>query len=111
MRSLFLLVGLIGVTFASTIEIKRGNVTVSINNVKIFLEKGEKTTLYPDEILCFQEGKGKVVIDGKIQLSARSKKRCYSSSAKVVNEHQLSAVINTHEEDIGGMTRTLQLKD
>lgn len=79
MKKLLVLFSLGVSLFASELMVKKADVKISINGDIKELLKDETLKLTPGSSICFLEGKGKVVIGKRKQLSKKSKK-CYTTS-------------------------------
>ena len=63
------------VLFANSLVVKKSDVTVLLNNVEKSLSKGNTLVLDYGTSICFKSGKGRVVINKRIQLKKTGK--CY----------------------------------
>lgn len=61
--------------FANSLLVKKGDVVILLNNVEKSLKKGNELALDYGTSVCFKNGKGRVVINKRIQLKKPGK--CY----------------------------------
>lgn len=78
MRKLLMLISLGMSLFATELVVKKAGVKISVNGNILQLSKNKKMTLTPGSSICFLDGKGKLIIDRRKQLTKKSKK-CYLS--------------------------------
>lgn len=79
MKKLLCLITLGVSLFASELIVKKADVKISVNGDVKELTKNEKLSLLPGSSICFLDGKGKVIIDKRKQLTKKSKK-CYTTA-------------------------------
>lgn len=99
--------------FGTTVVVKKADVIVAVNKVQIMLEKDEDMSLYPNEEICFVKGKGKIIIDNKIKISSRSKKKCFTNKKDVKTTDLLTISVvytDSSENTRAGTSRQLVLK-
>lgn len=78
MKKLILLLSVVSTIFANELVVKKADVKISINGEVKSLTKGEKIALEAASSICFIDGKGKVIINKRKQLTKKSKK-CYNT--------------------------------
>jgi hypothetical protein len=79
MRRVIILLAAAMLLFSATVEVKRSSVDVTLNSKEQTLNKDSSISLEPGDTICLKsDNKGKLVIDNKIQITKRSKNRCYS---------------------------------
>jgi len=78
MKKMILLLISFGLVWAmeNSLTVRDANVTISINNEEKQLQKDENLTLDEGSIICFKEGKGRVIINRSEQLNAESNGSC-----------------------------------
>ena len=69
---LFLLLGFT-LLFASHLVVRDGDALLLINGYKVKVHKDQNLTLEPGTMVCYEGGSGKVIIDGKKELSHQTK--------------------------------------
>lgn len=62
--------------FSNEIRVKKNDIVITIDNVKYNLKKGDLKKVSLGSIICFKEGKGRLIINNKKQLSKRTEP-CY----------------------------------
>lgn len=60
---------------ANSLVVKKGDVEISLNNLPKKMKKGEELSLDYGTSVCFMEGKGRIVVNKRIQLKKPGK--CY----------------------------------
>ena len=97
--------------FASTVEVIRDKVKIEINGAKKLALKGDKIILKNGDTVCIVEGKGKLIIDNQIQISSRSRNKCYKNFNDGGSQSLASTVesyLSSDEDSVSGMTRGIK---
>jgi len=116
MKKTVLLILLSVLGYGYDAEVKKADVTLLVNDAEVSHKTGEKFTLQAGDIICFKEGKGRVVIRGKDYKKQISKhtKGCKhlpgdmkkSSQFAQHMTHQVMALFSKAEEEkVTGVSR------
>ena len=121
MKKLLILTTLISITFAYEAEVKKADVTLIVNAKEVSHKVGDKFSLNGNDIVCFEEGKGRVVItakDYKKQLSRHSKgcKKLPQTDKKKKSSASLTSIAKmtfskAKEETVSGVSRKSATQD
>ena len=77
MKKLLILGVIVSSLFANELVVKKADVNISIGSQQLSLKNGEKLSLNEGDTVCYQSGKGRIVINGTKQLSKRTAS-CYT---------------------------------
>ena len=74
-------IGVIG-AYSNSLIVKDDSVKIKVDNKDYSLEKDETLTLEDGATVCFEEGKGRIIINEEKQLNAKSENACLSLAIK-----------------------------
>ena len=74
MKKLIIFFLFVCISFANELEIKKAEVTLSINAEEYTFKKGHKLKLEVASNICYINGKGRILINKKVQLFSKTKK-------------------------------------
>lgn len=114
MKKIIFLVLLVNIAFSSIVEVKKAEVVVTVNGEKQLLLKDDKIILNKNDSICIIKGEGKLVINNEVQISIKSREKCYKNFNDINDEtlsDKASAFLDGSEESVSGMTRELKLKE
>lgn len=110
MRTIYILLLLVNTLFAVSIEVKRGDIVVSIESENKILKKNQVLSLSSGNTICVIEGKGQLVINNEVKISTKSRNKCYTNSNpnNIENQDIISQAkefLDSSEDSVSGMSR------
>jgi hypothetical protein len=110
MKKLLTLTALTATIFGFNAEVKKSDITLTINGTKKELKKGDKFSLNGGDIICYKSGDGRVVITNKEYRKQLSKRASLCTTLPTNDKSKDSFLASVKEKIANPLSKTKETK-